>query len=99
MVTLSSARSRVWGTVLLSADCRTILSSRVRVDELDDLLHGRAGKEDPANPHLLELGNVDVRNDPADDDQHITEPLGLEELHQPGGDMVVGAGQNRETDD
>ena len=47
----------------------------LRVDEVDDVLHRRAGQEDALDASVLQLRDVDVGNDPADDDQHVVEPF------------------------
>src|SRR5262245_30514045 len=73
--------------------------ARVGVDEIDDLLHRRAGKEDAFDADGGELGNVDVRNDPADHHEHIVQPLLLEEIHEPRRDVIVRAGEDRQADD
>src|SRR5262245_16586528 len=73
--------------------------ARVGVDEIDDLLHRRAGKEDAFDADGGEFGNVDVRNDSANHDEHIVEPLLLEEIHETRRDVIVGAGEDRQADD
>ena len=47
----------------------------VGLDEVDDLLHGASGEKDAPDPHGLQLRDVDVRNDAADNDEHVVEPL------------------------
>ncbi len=71
----------------------------LRVDEVDDVLHRRAGQEDAADPMAFSFGDVDVRDDPADDDQHVVEALLLQQLHDARADVHVRAGQDRQADD
>src|SRR6185312_16873484 len=94
MVALSSARRRV-GTFDLSDDA----VSGVSGNEVDDLLHRRARQEHASDAERLQLRDVDVRNDPADDDEHIVQAPGFEELHQLRRDVVVRPGQDRQADD
>src|SRR6185436_4404129 len=77
IVTLSSASSSLCaiGSDLLDA------VARVLGDELDDRLHRRPGQEDPLDADLVQPRDVDVRDDPADDDEHVVESLLLEQLH------------------
>ena len=49
--------------------------ARVLVDEIDDVLHRRAGEEDAADAHRVQLRDIHVGNDAADDDQHVGQPL------------------------
>src|SRR5262249_29164021 len=59
----------------------------VRVDEVDDLLHGAAGQEDSADADLLQLRDVHVGDDAADDDEDIAEPLVPQQLHDARADV------------
>ncbi len=52
----------------------------------------------PGDSHRLELGNIDVRNDPADEHRHVVQPLFPKQFHQSGADVHVGAAQNRQAD-
>src|SRR5215213_1785255 len=73
MVTLSSARRRVCGTFGLSATNELALGlarfpgAGVLLDEVDNLLHWRAGQENSFDADLFQPRDVDVRDDPADD--------------------------------
>src|SRR6266850_750679 len=96
IVTLSSASKSVYGTFVLSDGteirCRGGCSlSCVRVDKRDDVLHRRAWQEDAPDADFFQLRDVHVRNDPADDDQHVVQPLLFEQLHQPRHDVIVRA--------
>src|SRR5215218_5063938 len=57
MVTLSSARRSLSGMDLNVLDARP----DVRRDEVDDLLHGCARKEDALHAHFAQPGNIHVR--------------------------------------
>ena len=46
----------------------------------------------------LQLRNVDVGNDAADHDQHVVQPLLLQQLHHARTDVHVRAGQDRQAD-
>jgi len=50
-------------------------SPHVRLNELHDLLHGRARQEDALDPHLPQLRDVHVRDDAAHHHQHVVETL------------------------
>src|SRR5262245_32113925 len=73
IVALSSARRRVAGTEELSVIGRGLFrfGPDVGVDELDDVLHWRAGQEHAFHANRFQLRDVHVRNDPADEDQHV----------------------------
>src|SRR5262245_62473434 len=73
IVGLSSARRIVGGTLKLPDFFRP--RPGVGANEVDDVLHRRAGQEDPFDAHRLQVGNVHVGNDPPDHDQHIVEAL------------------------
>ena len=45
------------------------------VDEIHNGLHRRTRKEDATHAHRLQLGNIDVGNDAANDHEHVIEPL------------------------
>jgi hypothetical protein len=62
-------------------------------------VRARSGEENPLHADLLEPGDVDVRDDPADHHQDIVEPFFFQKLHQPWRDVVVGARQDRQADD
>src|SRR6185436_2888803 len=93
MVTLSSAR-RSFLRIALRFHPRT----HVAGDEVDDLLHRRPGQEDTLDPHLVQLRDVHVRNDAADDDEHVLETLLAEQLHHARTDVHVRPRQDREAD-
>ena len=59
---------------------------------------GLPGRKMPFTPIVAQLRDVDVRNDPADDDQHVVQALFLQQLHHPRADVHVRAGQDREAD-
>src|SRR3954468_1656001 len=78
MVTLSSARRRLYGTVSLSAARQQTSDDRFRpgvlLDEIDDFLHRRAGQEHAFDAHRVQLRDIHVRDDAADDHQHVSRP-------------------------
>src|SRR5918992_1514732 len=74
-------------------------SSRVAVDELDDVLHGRTWQEHAGNADLIEFGDIDVGDDAADDDKHVGEAFFLEKSHDSGTDVHMRAEKNRQADD
>src|SRR5687767_9045704 len=76
IVTLSSASSNLCA---ISNSFRA--GPDVPRDEVDDLLHRRAGQEDPLHSRVTELRDVDVRNDPAHHDEHVVQPLLAQQLH------------------
>src|SRR3982751_52225 len=93
MVMLSSARSNLYGiSDLLHA------GADVRPDEFDDVLHRRAGEEDPLHPGVLQFRNIHVRNDAPDDYEHVVQSLLPEQLHDLRADVHVRTRQDREAD-
>ena len=62
-------------------------------------LHRAARQEDPGDAHRLQLRNVDVRDDAADEHAHVVETLLAQQLHQPRADVHVRAAQDRQADD
>src|SRR5947207_2170508 len=93
MVTLSSARRSFFGTSL-----RFDPRPGVAGDEIDDVLHRRAGQEDAFDPDLVQLRDVHVGNDAADHHEHVVQPLLAEQFHHARADVHVRAGQDREAD-
>src|SRR5690348_9657961 len=85
IVTLSSASRSVFGTFRLSDGA----FPSVNVDEVDDFLHRRPRQKHSLYADRLQLRDVHVRDDPADDHQDVVEPLLREELHQPRRDVIV----------
>ena len=67
-------------------------------DEIDDVLHRRAGQEHSPDAHFTQLRDVDVRNDPADDHQHVVHSFFPEQFHQSRADVHVGPRENRQAD-
>ncbi len=67
------------------------LASCVGIDEVDDLLHRRAGQENPLHTGVFQPGDVLVGNDPADDDEHVVELLRLQQVHELRHDVIVRA--------
>src|SRR5688500_1106528 len=65
-------------------------------DEVDDLLHGGPGQKYPAHADLLEFRDIDAGNDAADDHENVVQTFLLEQRHDAGTDMHVGAGQHRQ---
>ena len=71
----------------------------VLADELDDVVHGRAGLKDSGYSDFLEAFDVLVGNDATDQHQHVVHMVLLEKVHHARDDGIVRAGKNRETDD
>ena len=67
-------------------------------DEVDDALHGSAGREDLGNSQLLQLRDVVTRDRAADDEDHVLGVLLLEQLGDPRHERHVRAGENRQAD-
>ena len=53
----------------------------VTVNEIDDRLHPRPRLKDTVDPDGLKFFDVNVRNDPAKDHEHVPKPLVTEQLH------------------
>ena len=70
----------------------------VAVDEVDDLLHRRAGQEDARDADRVQLRHVDVRDDAADHDQHVVSPFSRSSSIDPRADVHVRAGQDGQAD-
>ena len=49
-------------------------------------------------PSRLQLRHVHVRNDPADEHNHVVQPLLVQQLHQPRADVHVRAAEDRQSD-
>ena len=96
IVTLSSASSSVGGHRVTRGSTR---GSGVTCDEVDDLLHRRAGQEDARDADRLQLRHVHVGDDPADDHQHVVQALLFQQFHDARADVHVRAGQDRQADD
>ena len=60
---------------------------------------GVPGRNTPLTPMRLQLRHVDVRNDTANQHEHIIQPLLAQERHQLRRDVIVRAGQDGEADD
>src|SRR3954451_5745826 len=68
------------------------------LDELDDLLGRRTGREHLGDPELLELRDVLVGDRPAHGDHHVPGVLLAQELDDPRHQRHVRAGQDRQPD-
>src|SRR6185436_2895375 len=55
----------------------------VLIDEVHDVLHRAAGQENAGDPHVLQLWNVDIGNDAADQHTDVLEAFALQQRHQP----------------
>ena len=95
IVTLSSASRSLCGTRLHLLDART---GRCSLMKSTMLLHRAARQEDPLDAHRLQLRDVDVRDDAADHDEHVVQPLLLQQLHHARADVHVRARQDRQAD-
>src|SRR5262245_54241932 len=92
MVTLSSASSNV-ARIRLK---RSSAGVNVLMDELDDLLHRAAGQKDSCNPDFLQFGDVDIGNDPADQNGHVVQPFLTKQFHDSRANVHVSAAQDRQ---
>ena len=70
----------------------------LRLEELDDLGDRRARREDLGDSLLLERLDVRLRDRPADDDEHVLEPLGLQPFEDLGHERHVRAREDRDAD-
>src|SRR5678816_3520871 len=73
---------------------------RVRVDEINDRLHWCSRQKHTLDTHLVQPGDVHVRNDAPDDHQYLVlKSLLSEERHHTRADVHVRAREDRQTDD
>src|SRR5690349_19095776 len=105
IVTLSSARRRVCGTLGLYRTNGTRglggsgSNTGICVDEVDDFPHGRARQEDPLDAHLVKFRDIHVGDDAPYHHQHVVEPPGGQQFHDPGRDVIMRPRQDRQADD
>ena len=60
---------------------------------------GVPGRKIPLTPIALSFGMSTSGMMPPNHHEHVVQPLGFEQVHQAGRDVVVGAGENRQADD
>src|ERR1700675_1056506 len=70
-----------------------------RPDEVYNLFERGSGLEYSRDTQLLELGGVLVWNYTSDHDQDVVHALFAQQLHHAGHDRVMGAGEDRQSDD
>src|SRR5712691_5458827 len=92
MVTLSSARRSFFGIDVLDADPRPAIAR----DEVDDVLHRRTRQEDALDPDRVQLRDVDVGDDAADDHEHVLQSFFAQQIHNARADVHMRARQDRE---
>ncbi len=63
------------------------------------MLHRAAGQENPLHANRLQLRDVDIGNDAADEDEHVVEPFLLQQLHHPRTGVHMRPRENRHPDD
>src|SRR6187401_2703029 len=96
MVTLPSASRSDLVVAMSDSLCPWL---NVLIDEIDNLLHRAPRQENAGDAHFLELRDIDVGNDAADQDTHVLEAALLEQFHQSRADVHVGAAEDRQSDD
>src|SRR5262245_48479599 len=70
----------------------------VLADEADDVLRGRARREDLLHAHRLERGDVLGRDDPAAEDRHVVGALVVQQLEHALEEIVVRTRQDAQPD-
>src|SRR6185503_6718797 len=77
---------------------RDILRANGLAHVLRDVVERRAWREDPTDAVLLQTGHVRLWDDPATEEQHVVQPFLTHQLGDPREEIVVRAGEERQTD-
>jgi len=73
--------------------------SQALVNEIDDVLRGRAREENFGNAGFFERGDVGFGDDAADENGNVVHALFLKKFHELRAECIVGARENGEAND